>query len=167
MLRSNAFQRGFGKCAVLALLGLTVHLSGQQHGYTPSAVESGSRLYVAHCVACHGADGNMVSGVDLRLGRFRRAASDDDLMRIVRNGIAGTAMPPGAFTDSELESIVAYLRSMREFHSRTVSPGDLHRGQIIFEGSGACLTCHRVNGKGSYLAAALDDVGAIRSIDYI
>jgi hypothetical protein len=62
---------------------------------------------------------------------------------------------------------VAYLRSMREFHSRTVSPGDSHRGQIIFEGSGACLTCHRVNGKGSYLAAALDDVGAIRSIDYI
>jgi putative heme-binding domain-containing protein len=109
----------------------------------------------------------MIAGVDFRSGKFRRANSDDDLMRIVRNGIPGTAMPPNSFADSDLESIVAYLRSMRDFHSRSVTIGDAHRGQLILEGSGACLTCHQVNGKGSYLAVDLDDVGAIRSADYI
>jgi putative heme-binding domain-containing protein len=166
MLQSNSIAQGFGR-VFLALFGLVMQLSGQQHGYSSSAVESGARLYAAHCLACHGPDGNMIAGVDFRSGKFRRGASDDDLMRIVRGGIPGTAMPPNSFTDSDLEAIVAYLRSMREFHSRTVVLGDPHRGQIVFELSGACLTCHRVNGKGSYLAIDLDDVGAIRSADYI
>jgi putative heme-binding domain-containing protein len=43
-----------------------------------------------------------------------------------------------------------------------VAVGDGSTGRVLFEGK-ACLSCHRVNGHGSLLAADLSDVGAIRS----
>jgi putative heme-binding domain-containing protein len=38
---------------------------------------------------------------------------------------------------------------------------------MIFEGRGGCTNCHRVNGKGSYAATDLSDIGIVRSIDYL
>ena len=34
---------------------------------------------------------------------------------------------------------------------------------MLFEGEGQCSTCHRVNGRGPYLAPDLSDIGAIRT----
>ena len=142
-----------------------VVMTALQHagGFTPADVEAGARLYGAHCSACHGADGDMISGVDLRRGRFRRGSSDEDLMRVIAGGIQGTAMPPNKFTAAELTGVVAYIRSMRDFHTRRVALGDGARGRLLFEGKGACRGCHRVNGKGSHLATDLSEIGAIRS----
>jgi putative heme-binding domain-containing protein len=41
--------------------------------------------------------------------------------------------------------------------------GDAAHGRVVFEGKGACLSCHRVNHTGSRKAPDLSDVGAIRS----
>jgi putative heme-binding domain-containing protein len=151
-------------CVVLATFWVASESMAQQHagGYSPADVENGARLYGAHCSACHGAEGNTVAGVDLRRGQFRRGSSDDDLTRVITTGIPGTAMPPNKFTPSELYGIIAYVRSMRDFKTRSVTLGDPHRGRLLFEGKGACMTCHRVNGKGSRLAVDLCDIGAIR-----
>lgn len=141
-------------------------IAQQRASGNPQAdVESGARLYGAHCSACHGAGGDLVSGVDLRRGQFRRGSSDEDLIRTITGGIPGTAMVPVKFTASELASVIAYLRSMRDFKSRAVALGDPRRGQVLFEGKGGCLACHRVNGKGSRLASDLSDIGAIRSAE--
>ncbi len=40
--------------------------------------------------------------------------------------------------------------------------GDVARGKAIFEGKGACLTCHRVNGNGSRMGPDLSDMGVLR-----
>ena len=45
---------------------------------------------------------------------------------------------------------------------KSVTLGDVARGQGLFEGKGACMTCHRVNGKGSRKAPNLSDVGSLR-----
>jgi putative heme-binding domain-containing protein len=41
--------------------------------------------------------------------------------------------------------------------------GDAGRGKALFEGQGACLTCHRVVATGSRLGPDLTEIGAIRS----
>ena len=99
-------------CAMRVVLWvalLPILLPAQQHGYTPGDFERGSRLYAANCVACHGPEGDSIPGVSFRRGLFRRGSSDEDLMRTISTGIAGTPMPPGNFNPAELFSLVAYL----------------------------------------------------------
>jgi putative heme-binding domain-containing protein len=134
-----------------------------QRRYTPGDVQDGQRLFLANCSACHGPEGDAVPGTDLGHGQFRRASSDDDLIAIILKGIAGTAMPPNNFTNFQASTIVAYLRDMAESTRRSaLTPGDAARGKIVFEGKGACLTCHRVKGIGSRLGPELTDIGALR-----
>jgi putative heme-binding domain-containing protein len=140
-----------------------VSVAAQEHvgQYSQIEIETGFNLYNTNCFTCHGANGDSVPGVNLRSGQFRRASSDLELNRLIQAGVPGTAMPPGRYNTGELASIVAYIRSMREFDSVPVR-GDAGRGRTIFEGKGACLNCHRVNGKGSRAAPDLSDIGAIR-----
>ena len=152
-------------CFLLAFFAAAAQLAAQQHAgsETPADVENGARMYGLHCSPCHGANGNLIATADLLRGQFRHGSSDEDLRRVITQGIPGTAMPPNKFSGSELTAMVAYLRSMRDYESRAVKLGDSRRGQLLFEGSGGCLTCHRVNGNGSRLAPDLSDIGAMRS----
>ena len=49
------------------------------------------------------------------------------------------------------------------FDLGTVKPGDAARGRSIFEGKGACPSCHRVAGPGRTWRPNLSDIGAVRS----
>jgi len=152
--------------AALALWCGAAHpVTAQDHAgqYSQEDIERGSRLYGANCAFCHGATGDAVPNVDLRSGKFRRAASDEDLGRLIAAGIPGTAMPPHKFQGAELTALVAYIRSMRDLRGATVALGDARRGQELFAGKGACLSCHRVNGHGSRLAPDLSEIGGVRS----
>jgi putative heme-binding domain-containing protein len=153
--------------AVTALLVFSPERLGAQFpaGGPPSQadIQVGARVFAAQCVVCHGATGNLVAGVDLRSGRFNRASNDFELVEIISNGIKGTAMAGFSFTPAELTGIVAYLRNMRDFNASAVAQGNPVRGQTIFEGSGRCATCHRVNGKGPRLAPDLSNVGTVRT----
>src|SRR5579863_4158571 len=134
-----------------------------QRSYTPGDVEDGQRLFLTNCSPCHGPEGDAVPGVDLGHGKFRRASSDEDLMKIIQKGIQGTAMPPSNFTNFQVSTIVAFLRDMVESTSRGSLPeGDAAQGKIVFDGKGACLACHRVNGNGARLGPELTDIGALR-----
>ena len=134
-----------------------------QRTYSPGDVEDGQRLFLANCSACHGPEGDAVPGVDLGHGKFRRASTDEDLIKIILKGIEGTAMPPNNFTNFQASTIVAYLRDLAESTGRgALPPGDAAQGKAIFEGKGACLTCHRVKGNGSRLGPELTDIGALR-----
>jgi len=160
-----------GRLAVTLVVafGLTGSLSAQPPAqshpgeYAPADVAYGSRIYDAQCTTCHGANGDGVGGVDLRSGRFRNAVTDQDLMRVVTNGIPGTGMLAFKFDASELAGVIAYLRNMNAFDRGSVKPGNGDRGRAILEGRGGCLKCHRVGMNGSRVAPDLSDIGAIRS----
>ncbi len=143
---------------------LAAQLAAQEHAgqYNQADIERGARLYGANCAFCHGANGDAVSAVDLRRGRFRNAVSDEDLSRVIATGIPGTAMPPHKFDLAELTGIVAYIRSMRDFRAAVVAIGDAGRGRSVFQGKGGCLSCHRVHGQGSRFAPDLSEIGAVR-----
>jgi putative heme-binding domain-containing protein len=142
-------------------------LAAQEHAgqYSQADVERGSRIYGANCTPCHGVTGDLVPNANLRGGKFRHAASDEDLGRVIAAGIPGTAMPPHKFDGQEIAGVVAYIRSMGADRSAGTSTGDAARGRAVFEGKGECLRCHRVRGQGSRLAPDLSDIGAIRPSD--
>src|SRR5712691_4477418 len=64
-------------CAAAVLMGSVVLAAGQNptmlghpEDYPRVEVAHGARLYIEHCDRCHGPDGNGISGVDLRSGKF-------------------------------------------------------------------------------------------------
>jgi putative heme-binding domain-containing protein len=105
-----------------------------------------------------------VPGIDLRLGRFRRSGSDEDLARIISSGVPGTGMPAFVLRPDELAAIVAFIRAGFDPASASVRVGDAARGRALFEGGAECATCHRVNGRGPRLAPDLTDIGSIRTL---
>src|SRR4029078_6861436 len=62
--------------------------------------------------------------------------------------------------------VVAYLRSVAASKRSASSAGDPLRGRIVFEGKGACVTCHRVGAAGARLGPDLTNIGQLRrSVD--
>lgn len=149
--------------ACLAVPGWAAAQGAQDHTYTTADIEAGSRVYSAQCALCHGANGDGVGGIDLRRGVFRRVTSDADIVRIVTEGLSGSGMPAFKLQPADMTGIVAFIRAGFDKSAATVKVGDLTRGRTLFEGKGQCLTCHRVNGKGSRVAPDLSDVGAVRT----
>jgi len=88
---------------------------------------SGEGLYRQHCVHCHGINGDGKGPTasflnpyprDFTMGKFKfnstaigEPSTDDDLHRILMNGINGTAMPSFALLDKgEVEALVDYVK---------------------------------------------------------
>jgi len=147
----------------IVLLTTTSVLARQQgHDYTPADVEAGSRYYSNYCSGCHGVDGNSMAGANLSRGTFKRAVNDEELARIIMNGLPGTPMPPAAFKAEQIAQIVAFLREFPSLRSRQANPGNAAAGKQLFDGKGGCRECHRVNGQGSRLGPDLSDIGELR-----
>ena len=149
---------------VLAVIVGIDTLSARQEIDSPSEVADGQQLFMANCAVCHGPDGDSIPGVDLGHGKFKKASSDDDLVRIIQSGVPGTAMPEFSkiISDLEIRTIISYLHYMAATAYSTSAPGNAARGKAIFEGKGRCLDCHRVRDKGSRLGPDLTEIGAVR-----
>jgi cytochrome c oxidase cbb3-type subunit 3 len=129
---------------------------------TAADLLDGERAYGSNCVNCHGPDGNLIAGIDLGRGQFRRPMTDDDLVRIIRSGIPNTPMPPSNMTAEQASKIVAYLRSVAAAKKASTVTGDAARGKAVYDGKGACASCHRVDGIGSRVGPDLSRIGQQR-----
>jgi putative heme-binding domain-containing protein len=138
-------------------------IQGHPEDYSRADIEYGARLYSENCDRCHGPNGTGVSGVDFKSGKFSHASTDRQLIAVITSGFPEAGMPPFKFDDAQFAGIVAYLRNMNTLDRGALKPGNPARGETVFEGKGACLNCHRVNGKGSRQAPDLSDIGAVRS----
>ena len=137
-------------------------LAAQTHSYSPSDIEEGARRYRTACIVCHGPEGAAIAGIDLGRGKFKRASSDDDLVKIILNGVPGTGMPPTTMGPSRALMIVAYLRTMHQAPagrppSIAAPSGDPARGQLLFDGH--CRSCHRLRGAGGRSGPDLSETG--------
>jgi mono/diheme cytochrome c family protein len=95
-----------------------------------ATLEKGYTAYTLYCRACHGDNGDgqgpAALGLrppprDFRLGKFKFAAvpagelpSDQDLRRIIRQGLAGTAMLPWELPDNELDATIQYIKTFKK-----------------------------------------------------
>jgi putative heme-binding domain-containing protein len=152
--------------ACLSLLILATPAVAQEvgdHQYTSEAIQAGSRVYVQQCALCHGPQGDLIDGINLRLGQFRTASSDADLARIVSEGAAGGRMPSFSLRPEELNGVIAFIRAGFDPEGVAVRIGDPALGKTIYDGKGECASCHRINGAGSRTAPDLSDIGLIRT----
>jgi putative heme-binding domain-containing protein len=151
---------------LLSLLAIgAAQLFAQHEQPTASEIEAGRLQYAANCTRCHGPDGDYVANADIGHGKFRRASTDDELVRLIRDGIPNTPMAPmNNISEPNAKIIVAYLRSMAATAAAIASlpAGDAARGKSIFETKGGCESCHRVGDKGSRVGPDLTQIGAVR-----
>ena len=160
-VRAAAWLGALAAAATAAGAHAQLQHAGQ---YEQADIEYGARLYAGRCIICHGERGDGMPGVNLRSGHFKNASTDRELTNVIRDGVAGTAMVPNAYTDSELTALVSYLRNFGSYDpGRGGEPGDAERGRQLFQGKGDCGSCHRVNGVGPRAAPDLSNVGAIRT----
>ena len=164
-----ALVRGPGRSLGVRLGGRTV---------PPDVLVAGREQYVRYCAQCHGdrGDGRGISATglvppprDFTTGRFKFAAvpsgalpADADLVRVVRRGLAGTAMRAWDVPGGDLDAIVQYLKTLsprwqREGVGAPVVPDTgarrdpwtpaqrteaVSRGARVYHGLALCFTCH-------------------------
>lgn len=121
-----------------------------------SAVTEGKQLFEMNCMACHQADAIGKAGFapSLTNKELLSTASNKFFMSTIRDGRAGTGMPPFAHLGKKkIKNIVAYLRSHEKLPNRSKkidaqpeSFGDSRKGELWF--TQICENCHGVDGEG-------------------
>jgi cytochrome c oxidase cbb3-type subunit III len=167
-------------CAIAALIGAgLIAGSSRAQDKNPLARDSnaaklGEFQFRVNCSFCHGLGARGGGrGPDLTRARKKHANTDAELFSTINNGIPGTAMPANGttlqgvgMTETEIWQVIAYIRSV-EVHTAAQTAGNAARGKEIFYGTGACGTCHMVQGKGGRLGPDLTGTAEARSAEFI
>ena len=82
-------------------------------------------------------------------GSSATATTDPQLRTVISNGFPNTGMPAFKLDAAELTGVIAYIRNMNTFDASSMKAGNAANGKTVFEGKGACMSCHRVNNTGS------------------
>lgn len=162
---------------VFAASRARMHAQPRMVGGAPSDATRGKVVYDAHCVECHGASGKgdgpaaqtltprprdfSSSKYKIRSTETGSVPTDDDLIRSVREGLAGSAMPgwQRILPDSDIADVVQYVKSLSPQFAQPPVPVTLGAGvasspQSIARGSSAyeklqCGKCHGSDGRGT------------------
>ena len=165
------------RLTLLMLLGtglviLPARLPAQQASTPDSAADSlleGKRVFSTTCAACHGLDGRGGErGPDIATKREVQLLADQDVFRIVQDGIAGTGMPSfSSLGRAQIQGVVRYLRTLEGEGPMEKLPGDPERGKAVFFGQGGCSQCHTAKGEGGFIASDLSRYAGIQSAQEI
>lgn len=134
------------------------------------AQRSGQVLYESNCAGCHGLDGRGGEHAPniATVARVQQL-TDDDLLRIVRDGIRSAGMPAfGArFSGDQLSAVAAYVQSLQGQQKIAAGPGNAQNGRSIFFGKGGCSECHMAAGQGGFIGRDLSSYAGTHSIQQI
>ncbi|MCH8134763.1 MAG: c-type cytochrome [Proteobacteria bacterium] len=118
--------------------------------------DAGKLLFAQTCQVCHQADaiGKPGFAPSLTNKEFLSISSDEFIEATIRDGRAGTGMPPFGFLGQpKVQAITAYLRSFAVLPDRSAETdgqpdahGDPRLGKQWFDF--ICSTCHGVKGDG-------------------
>jgi len=135
---------------------------------TNNALE-GQRIFATSCAACHGLDARGGEHApDLANKKEVQQLSDEALILIIQDGIAGTGMPSfRSLGAPQIQAVVRHLRALQGFATAVKLPGDAERGKSLFFGKPGCSGCHMANGKGGFIGSDLSSYSAPRSADDI
>ncbi len=121
-----------------------------------AASDEGKLLFAQTCQVCHQADaiGKPGFAPSLTNKEFLSISSDEFIEATIRDGRAGTGMPPFGFLgEAKVQAIAAYLRSFAVLPDRSAETdaqpdahGDPRLGKQWFDF--ICSTCHGVKGDG-------------------
>jgi alcohol dehydrogenase (cytochrome c) len=141
---------------------------------SPTAVAEGQRIYNGTCQTCHGPSGAGDpgrGGPPLNTSGLKNGDGDADLFRTIRNGVAGTQMPPyKGLRDEQIWQLVSFIRSLQGSEAAATpargartAEGDIEAGEALFFGKAACSNCHEVNARGGTIGPDLSNAGRLAS----
>ncbi len=123
-------------------------------------------MFESNCAGCHGLDGRGgEKGPDIATRPEISGRSDDEILAILRHGVASAGMP--AFSrlgDKKLEAVVRHLRILQGLNGKTATSGNAGEGRKLFFKDGGCATCHMINGAGGVLGSDLSSYSAVTSV---
>ncbi len=156
----------------------------------PGDAEKGAQLYGKRCVWCHGEEGEGSGPAAERLNPpprdFTSAqykikttafdddfANDDDMFRMIRDGMPGTAMPgwDDVLSEQEMWDLVLYIKTFSGLEEEELgasmafsapiesSPESIEIGKKLFLEGDRCSECHGLEGKGDAVKGLKDDSG--------
>jgi putative heme-binding domain-containing protein len=141
-----------------------------------AALAEGQALFRGLCSGCHGGMGRGGKGPDLTDNRWLHGDKDEDIARVIKNGVAGTTMKKlgESLKEKQIAVIIAYVRSLaRAPGESTWKPymgGDPKAGEQLFfdeKGKALCSKCHAIHNKGGRVGPALDRIASRRSPEFI
>jgi cytochrome c oxidase cbb3-type subunit 3 len=134
---------------------------------TANDLAQGKKIFVGQCALCHGIGGTGGRGPALNRPDLPRAADNQALFNIIKNGIPETEMPEAwQRTDREIWQVAGYVRSIGRT-ALSKLPGDPAKGRQIYDSKGGCAACHIIGGQGGSFGPALSAIGARRSAAHL
>lgn len=142
---------------------------------SPTASPLGAQIYAERCALCHGPDGkgngpaapSMIPRPrDFTLGLYKykttpagQPPTDEDLARVIRDGLPASAMPyfGDLLTEEEITAVAAHLKTFSSvFEGENLIPpvtaveppthsASLERGAALFQQH--CIACHGADGR--------------------
>ncbi|HUW25109.1 MAG TPA: ethylbenzene dehydrogenase-related protein [Gallionella sp.] len=155
----------------------------------PGNADKGKEIYNKRCTWCHGDEGAGDGAAQNRLnppprdftsGNYKIKTSvfdemvpyDDDVFRMIRDGMPGTAMPgwKDLLAEQDMWDLVAYIKSFAGFEAPPAKQVDygtqisssadsIEMGKKLFEDGDRCVECHGKSGKGSASKRLKGDAG--------
>lgn len=141
-----------------------------------AALAEGQALYRGLCSGCHGGTGRGGKGPNLTDDRWLHGSKDEDLARVINNGVPKTTMKKlgEALKPEQIANVIAYVRSLARAPGdsgwKPYLAGDPKAGEQLFfdeKGKALCAKCHTVNRKGGHVGPTLDRIAVRRSPEYI
>ncbi|MGD9632377.1 MAG: cytochrome c [Pirellulales bacterium] len=134
----------------------------------PDQILDFDELFSMNCAGCHGVGGELGPAPPINDPLFVEIVPDDVLTSVIRDGRAGTPMPPfareqgGTLTDEQIQVIVRGIKeqwkspkdlpanppayALTKSAGVQSTPGSRERGAQVF--ARACAGCHGENGAG-------------------
>lgn len=134
-----------------------------------AVLADGLTTYAAECAACHGANGEGTAlAPAVNTAELQTAQSDDELTRLIANGVPGTLMAGwnGALSNDDIAAVTTLIRRWEELDTAGIelpvieaepldmSPETLAQGEWLY--SLTCAQCHGAGGYGTRMAPALN-----------
>lgn len=150
--------------------------------------DNGKIIYDKRCVWCHGADGDGAGAAEEYLnppprnfedGQYKikttgfddMVPNDEDIFRMVRDGMPGTAMPGWSqlLSEQDMWDVVEYIKVFAgydeeeptdqvDYGTQVVSSAEsIEKGKKLFDDGDRCVECHGKTGKGSATKALKGD----------
>jgi cytochrome c oxidase cbb3-type subunit 3 len=132
-------------------------------------IAEAKKTFEATCAGCHGLDGRGGErGPNIATRQEVVRKSDNELFKILRNGIPASGMPSFAsLGNTKLAAMLVYLRSLQGKGPLAAVPGNPKDGEALFFGAAHCSDCHMVQGKGGFIGPDLSVYAAASSVDEI
>lgn len=152
-------------------------------------IEKGETIYSKRCLQCHGEEGDGLGPAadylnppprDFTLGLFKiktsafdaDLANDDDLYRMISDGMPDTAMPGwnDLLSEQDMWDVIAYIKTFAELEGEPEAQVDygtviesssesIETGKKLFLDGDRCSECHGVEGKGDAIKKLKNDNG--------